>query len=130
MKHLDIECENLYAMYTQYGFPINEEHGLLETQFMMERIGHLEEELTELIKAVRNHDIHEVADALVDLVVLAKGTAVMMGLPWHDLWREVHRANSAKEVGVNKKRPGYQYDLVKPPGWVPPRIAEILDGSP
>lgn len=69
-------------------------------------------------------DIDEQADALIDLVYVAKGTAVMMGLPWDMLWDDVQRANMSKEAGVGKR--GHLVDCIKPPGWVPPQTHEIL----
>lgn len=64
------------------------------------------------------------ADALVDLVYVALGTAVQMGLPWTKLWDDVHRANMTKVRGASDRA---HVDVVKPPGWQPPRTAEILD---
>jgi predicted HAD superfamily Cof-like phosphohydrolase len=91
---------------------------------MKERIDFLVEELTELQNGAEHHLIAEVADALVDLVYVAKGTAVMMGLPWQELWDDVHRANTAKERGIGKR--GHKIDLIKPAGWHPPQTLKVL----
>jgi predicted HAD superfamily Cof-like phosphohydrolase len=48
----------------------------------------------------------------------------MMGLPWDELWDDVHRANMAKERGVGKR--GHAVDCVKPVGWTPPKTEKIL----
>lgn len=69
-------------------------------------------------------DMAKMADALIDLVYVAMGTAVMMGLPWKDLWDDVHRANMAKVPGTTHR--GNKVDVMKPPGWVPPHTEEIL----
>jgi predicted HAD superfamily Cof-like phosphohydrolase len=69
-------------------------------------------------------DLAEQADALVDLVYVAKGTAVMNGLPWKALWDDVQGANMRKVPGVTKR--GNAMDVTKPPGWVGPRGAAIL----
>ncbi len=69
-------------------------------------------------------DIAEQADALIDLVYVAMGTAVMMGLPWQELWDDVQRANMAKVRGVSHR--GHPVDCVKPEGWIGPRTMEIL----
>jgi predicted HAD superfamily Cof-like phosphohydrolase len=71
-------------------------------------------------------DMPEMADALIDLVYVAKGTAVMMGLPWKELWDDVQRANMAKVRGVGKR--GHAVDCVKPEGWEPPQTLKILEG--
>lgn len=64
------------------------------------------------------------ADALVDLVYFALGTAVMLGLPWEELWQEVHQANMAKTKGPTHR--GHPIDVRKPPNWVPPNINRVL----
>jgi len=125
----DVECNNVYAMHRKFGFPTEQEPQLLEPDIMNDRYTHLAEELEEMREAFLNSNLAEVADALVDMTVLIKGTAVMMGLPWNALWREVDRANMSKVVGTNAHRPDQEYDLIKPSGWVPPRIELILDGD-
>jgi predicted HAD superfamily Cof-like phosphohydrolase len=79
-----------------------------------------------------NHDqnMELMADALIDLTYVAKGTAVMMGLPWKKLWDDVQRANMAKELGEtprSRANPGqFLMDVTKPKGWVPPHTERIL----
>jgi predicted HAD superfamily Cof-like phosphohydrolase len=68
--------------------------------------------------------LHDQADSLVDLCYVVLGTAVVMGLPWEDLWNEVQRANSEKQLGIGPR--GWSGDLVKPPGWKGPDINEVL----
>ena len=129
MQHSDWECRDLVNMYDHYMFPVHSEPQLLSDKEMQDRVNYMLEEIHELVTAVARHDMAEIADALVDIVVFCKGTAVMMGLPWEQLWKEVMRANMDKRPGENPKRPGFTHDLVKPEGWVPPRIQEVLDGS-
>lgn len=69
-------------------------------------------------------DLAGQADALVDLVYVALGTAVMMGLPWQELWSDVHAANLRKVRGRTKR--DMPLDLMKPEGWVGPQTASIL----
>lgn len=73
---------------------------------------------------IGDQDISEQADALIDLVYVAMGTAVMMGLPWQQLWDDVHRANMGKVRGISHR--GHAYDCIKPQGWVGPKTMEIL----
>ena len=70
-------------------------------------------------------DMAEQADALIDLVYVAMGTAVQMGLPWQELWDDVHRANMAKERGMTSR--GISDDAIKPDGWQGPKTNEILN---
>jgi len=96
---------------------------------ILARVDFIQEELDELREATMRGDFLEVIDALVDIVVVAKGTAVMIGIPWRTHWNEVHRANMSKEVGQNKKRPDMPFDLIKPPGWMGPDHLSILKGQ-
>lgn len=91
---------------------------------MKERVECLQEELKEFADAVADGDLPAMADALIDLTVFAKGTAVLMGLPWACLFDDVMRANNAKVRGVGHR--GHQVDLVKPPGWRGPQTEVIL----
>lgn len=88
------------------------------------------EELKELVNAQLNDDLPGVADALIDLVYVAMGTAQLMDLPWPALWDEVQRANLAKvrATGIDDPRAkrGSALDVVKPEGWHPPDIAAVL----
>lgn len=71
-----------------------------------------------------DQDLAQQADALVDLVYVALGTAVQLGLPWEKLWDDVQRANMAKVRGPTKR--GHAVDVTKPEGWRGPRTMEIL----
>jgi predicted HAD superfamily Cof-like phosphohydrolase len=121
---VDTELNDIREMNKKFGILLSDSPGHLSHRKMTERLGCLTEELAELTQAAARNDLAGMADALIDLVVFAKGTAVMMGLPWQELWDDVHRANMAKERGVGSR--GYKVDLVKPPGWVGPRTTEIL----
>jgi predicted HAD superfamily Cof-like phosphohydrolase len=92
---------------------------------LRERINCMLEELDEFdVGMSENQDMLKMADALIDLVYFAKGTAAMMGLPWADLWDDVQRANMAKVPGTTHR--GNLVDVAKPPGWVGPHTEEIL----
>lgn len=70
-------------------------------------------------------DYYAQADALIDLVYVALGTAVMMGLPWDALWDDVHAANMRKVKGMSKR--GMEDDVTKPIGWRGPQTKKIID---
>lgn len=70
---------------------------LLERNVEAFRRKFLHEELREYEEAVDAGDLPKGADALIDLVYVALGTAHLMGLPWAELFAEVQRANMAKE---------------------------------
>lgn len=78
----------------------------------------------------RDQDLAGQADALIDLVYVAKGTAVMKGLPWKRLWNDVHAANMRKELRPTPHRAAFQAPAAmigKPEGWVGPETLAILE---
>lgn len=101
----------------------------LPVELLLFRYKFMREELEEFLEAYIKGDLPKQADALVDLVYVVLGTAHLMGLPWHELFEEVQRANMAKERakadGSNSTR-GSSFDVVKPPGWTPPDIEDVL----
>lgn len=94
---------------------------------LRERAKFIQEEFDEFIEAADNQNLPEMADALIDLVYVIKGTAIFMGLPWNELWADVQRANMAKVRGVGKR--GNLVDVVKPVGWDPPHTLEVLKSA-
>jgi len=101
---------------------------LLSPEALLLRLKLMHEEVQEFMDANDAGDLPEAADALIDLVYIALGTALEMGLPWDELWKDVHRANMEKvrcESAEDSKR-GSKYDLKKPPGWHPPNSKRIV----
>jgi len=109
--------------------------GFVDDDLMKFRVGFIQEEFDELKKAVKEKDMVEVADALVDIVYVAVGMADVMGIPFTEIWDEVQRSNLAKVSGKEAlenniktlKKPRHAEDVLKPIGWVPPQINAILD---
>lgn len=56
--------------------------------------------------------------------------SLRLGLPWHDLFDEVQRANITKERATGTDDPrskrGSAWDIVKPEGWTPPDIPGVF----
>lgn len=124
--------EDVKAFHVKYQVPSSPTPALLDGKTMDYRINFLQEELDELALSYDNNDLEGCADALVDLVYVAMGTAYIMGLPWEKLWDEVQRANMSKRLakpdGSDSKRKN-PLDVVKPPGWVGPDHSAALEGS-
>lgn len=118
--------DDIYRMHQHHHLPIETGPCFLSQTDQPFRSGFLREELLEFDAACQRDDLPEAADALIDLVVVAMGTAVMMGLPWEALWADVQRANMAKERVTSDRAHG-GFDLGKPEGWEPPRSARIID---
>lgn len=86
----------------------------------------LDEEVGELRDAVAARDVVGVADALADIVYIACGTAQALGIPFDEVFAEVHRANMSK-LGADG-RPVLRADgkVLKGPGYTRPDVAGIL----
>ena len=67
----------------------------------------------------------EVADGLADLIYVAVGAALELGIPLAAVWAEVHSANMRKTAG-EKRADGKQ---MKPPGWVGPDVLGAVFGK-
>lgn len=88
---------------------------------------HLQEELDEFREAVVSGDLDKMADAIVDLVYVALGRLVEMGIAPRPVFEEVHAANMRKRRSTVSKRPhSAGHDAVKPEGWTPPNLIPYL----
>lgn len=120
--------QDVQAFFEKFEVPKASKPQLLDAETFAFRLGHLEEELAELSYSQKHGDLEGVADALVDLVYLAMGTAIAMGLPWEKLWAEVQRANMSKVRAKSKEesKRGSALDVIKPEGWVGPNHHRAL----
>ncbi len=82
----------------------------------------VEEEAKEFENACADRDMVEMVDAAVDLIYVALGALVELGVDVEPVFAEVHRSNMAK-LWPNEV---VWYDdhgkVKKPPGWTPPDI--------
>lgn len=131
-RHDDEPCEDLYrdvlAFHERFDLPRPARPTLLDDEQYAFRRDFLREELREFEAAHERGDLAGAFDGLLDLVYVALGTAIFMGLPWDAGWYQVQRANMAKvpvERPEDSKR-GSRFDIVKPAGWHPPEIAHVL----
>lgn len=110
--------DDMYRLYEKYGF--------LKSQITKEqlrfRVETLQvEELNELLAAFDAGNAEELVDALIDTIVIAIGTLVMLGVNVEQAWDAVLAANNAKERGIKSTRPDSGgFDLKKPANWQTP----------
>lgn len=108
---------------------------LLSVELYAYRLKFMKEELAEFMTADGEKDLAGMADALVDLVWVALGTAHYLGIPFDHVWEEVRRANMAKRRwrDGDPVKPRAEHlknmgpEIVKPLGWQPPDIDAVLD---
>jgi hypothetical protein len=85
------------------------------------------EELMELLNEYDGDNIVEVSDAMADLVYVIIGAAVAWGIPFDEIFKEVHRSNMTKMGDDGKAVHSNIGKVVKGPNYEPPRIKEILE---
>jgi predicted HAD superfamily Cof-like phosphohydrolase len=108
--------------HRKMGQPVGVGPGFIRPTRFEQRFDWLEEETTELGQAYLQGDLVGVADALGDLIYVALGTAVEMGIPMDKVFQAIHKANMAKLPAVDGGK------VKKPEGWVGPEkeIEQIL----
>lgn len=119
------------AFLDKFAVPQESEPRIMPPDVMEFRLGHLKEELTEAADAAVAGDVEQLFDAMIDLIYVATGTLIMMGLDDEAIiagWNEVQRANMSKKrvESADKSKRGHSYDVVKPEGWTPPDIAGVV----
>lgn len=128
--HVPAAADNadVLAFQQKFDIPMSPTPAFLDEEAETFRVKFMQEELDEFQEACEQLDIQKAADALVDLVYVVHGTALMMGLPWDQLWAEVQRANMAKEraTSLDQSKRKSTLDVIKPPGWQPPNHAAAV----
>jgi predicted HAD superfamily Cof-like phosphohydrolase len=82
------------------------------------------EEAHETTDALEAGNLVDVIDGLCDLLYVAFGAAAACGVDLEPFYEEIHRTNMLKTSGPVRE----DGKRLKPKGWQPPRIAEILEG--
>lgn len=90
------------------------------------RIELIREELDELVDAISNDDIVEVADALTDILYVTYGAGHAFGINLDDCFDEVHSSNMSK-LGATG-RPIYRDDgkILKGENYFAPDLTKIV----
>lgn len=125
---LGTNYQDIQNFHNKFGVPTATEPSFLGTELYGFRSKFMQEELDEFQTACAGLDMEGAADALIDLVYVAMGTADMMGLPWQALWDEVQRANMSKVRAERAEQSarGTAFDVIKPAGWEPPDHCDAL----
>jgi len=83
----------------------------------------IKEEIQETLNAIRQNDLVELADGIVDSIVVLLGAAVTYGIDIRPIWDIVHKTNMAK-AGGKLRGDG---KMMKSEGWQPPDIKSEID---
>ena len=90
------------------------------------RVKLIREELKELVEALKEKDIVEVADALTDILYVTYGAGHAFGLDLDACFAEVQRSNMTK-LGADGK-PVYRDDgkIIKGPNYSEPNLESVI----
>jgi len=80
------------------------------------------EEICETLNAIDEDNLVEIADGIVDSIVILLGTAITYGIDIRPIWDEIHKTNMLKKGGRIRE----DGKLLKPDGWKPPEIEKII----
>lgn len=124
--------DDIRAFHEKFGLQTAQVPSYLTEDLFRFRLQFMQEELDEFAEAHENDSLINAADGLIDLVYVAQGTALLMGLPWMHLWKTVHTANMQKvrALRIEDSKRGSKYDIIKPKGWTPPDHSIILGNGP
>jgi predicted HAD superfamily Cof-like phosphohydrolase len=91
----------------------------------------LYEEVEEYQDAVNAGDLEGQFDALIDLTYFALGRAYLHGFPFEEGFERVHAKNMEKRRArkPSEGKRGSLFDVVKPEGWTPPVLTDLIGGG-
>ena len=91
------------------------------------RVDLIQEEVDELVEAIANKDMVEIADALTDILYVVYGSGHTFGIDLDECFTEVHASNMSKlgEDGTPIKAENGK--VMKGPGFFAPDLESILN---
>ena len=120
--------EQVREFHETYGLPVESAPNISDQKTNDLRINLIAEELEELQEALKNNDIVETLDALIDLQYVLDGAFLSFGL--HDVkeiaFAEVHRSNMSKlgEAGKPIRRES-DGKVMKGPNYFVPDMSQF-----
>jgi predicted HAD superfamily Cof-like phosphohydrolase len=115
---------DMIRLHVNYKHPVGDLPAFSSREDLKLRFKLIQEEAGETLDAIVKRDLPELADGIVDTIVVLIGTAVACGIDLRPLWDAVLAANLAKvKDGILRNADG---KVQKPPGWQRPDIAGLL----
>jgi predicted HAD superfamily Cof-like phosphohydrolase len=111
--------------HRRFNHPINttgEPSALPDLNRRLLRYDLIREESAELLGSLIDQDLPGTVDGMCDLIYVVLGAALEMGIDLEPFFNEVHRTNMEK-IGGAVRQDG---KTLKPEGWKPPQIAEMI----
>ena len=114
------EFEEVRAFHQAFGHPVSNVPVSLTEDRAKKRYAWILEEINEFLDAVKEQDIVEQADAMIDTIYFALGTLVEMGVQPGILFNIVQNANMSKLWPDGKPHYNEMGKVIKPEGWQDP----------
>ena len=109
-----------------YGQEVKSKPDFPNDKIVKLRIDLIKEELNELIEAIKEKDIVEVADALTDILYVTYGAGHSWGINLDKCFEEVQRSNMSKLDDQGKPIYNEKGKVMKGPNYSKPNLKEIL----
>lgn len=122
---LNENFEHVRQFHVRFGIPAPGLPQSIPADRLRRRASWMNEEVKELLNS---DSIEDQADACIDLLYLALGGLVELGVSPHELFMIVHEANVAKLWPDGAPRLRADGKVLKPPSWADPKpqiVAEI-----
>ena len=110
-----------------YGQEIKKRSEFPDPKTVKLRLDLIKEELDELIEAIRNNDIIEVADALTDILYVTYGAGYAYGIDLDKCFKEVQRANMSKLGKDGKPIYNEKGKVMKGPNYSSPNLKQFVE---
>lgn len=124
-KDFNRACEkpegNLLGFDTKLIPVVNMNLDLIHEEYAAELLPHM----TKYLEEPSFENLVAVADDIVDTVYVLMQLAVTLGVPFDQVWDEVHRSNMAKAIDGKVLR-RHDGKILKPEGWKPPNVWEVM----
>ena len=91
------------------------------------RVDLIQEEVDELVEAIANKDMVEIADALADILYVVYGAGHSFGIDLDECFTEVHASNMSKLGDDGTPVKAENGKVMKGPGFFPPDLESILN---
>lgn len=112
--------KDVVRFHQKFGCGFREKPAIrLSKQERDERCWLIEEEVNELICAIKSGTLAEIAQECVDVIYVVIGTLVRFGIRITPIWDAIHKANMRKKRMNNWK-------IQKPEGWKSPNIKQLI----
>lgn len=90
------------------------------------RLSLIHEEVHELVEAIQDRDIVEVADALTDILYVVYGAGHAFGIDLDMCFNEVQRSNMSKVMPNGKVQKNSEGKVMKPETYSEPNLEQVL----